>query len=286
MTIARQANQWMARNLNVPLIGCGSHKFNLVITKWISNQPNLEVVLKKVSGGMKKASTLKVSAQLRKLTKLQPVGENDTRWSSTFEMVSRFLHIQTELSAASDLLPFLPSLVECDLLVKAFVHLTRFNEVTVILQEECITLLCVRELFNSVMFDSPELAGHLALDAKIVVEPIFERAVIKISAGLARSDVERGSVSKLFLQLPTNMAKNEANGADITDNDQLSYTQRLEQRIKRTKYNNDGMARKYINLDVLCGTSVSCKRLFSAAKHILTDTRKSTSPAVQSLYSK
>jgi hypothetical protein len=31
---------------------------------------------------------------------------------------------------------------------------------------------------------------------------------------------------------------------------------------------------------VLAGTSVSCERLFSAAKHILTDTRKCTSPAV------
>ena len=35
---------------------------------------------------------------------------------------------------------------------------------------------------------------------------------------------------------------------------------------------------KYVNLNVLPGTSVNCKRLFSLAKHILTDTRKKTAP--------
>ena len=43
----------------------------------------------------------------------------------------------------------------------------------------------------------------------------------------------------------------------------------------------DGIAKQYINLDILSGTSVSCERLFSAAKFILTaDTRKSMSPSV------
>jgi hypothetical protein len=63
-------NKRMARILRVPLIGCGSHKLNLAITKWISNQPQLEIIIQKVAGVMKKASTLKVSAQLRKLTNL------------------------------------------------------------------------------------------------------------------------------------------------------------------------------------------------------------------------
>ncbi len=34
----------------------------------------------------------------------------------------------------------------------------------------------------------------------------------------------------------------------------------------------------YIDLNVLPGTSVSCERLFSAAKFILSNTRKRTSP--------
>ncbi len=65
-------NQCMSRLLKVPLLGCGSHKFNLAVRKWISNQPQLEKRISKVATVMKKASTLKVSAQLRKLTSLQP----------------------------------------------------------------------------------------------------------------------------------------------------------------------------------------------------------------------
>ncbi len=61
---------------------------------------------------------------------------------------------------------------------------------------------------------------------------------------------------------------------------ELSYVQKIEAWIKRRKTSNDEIASQYINLDILSGTSVSCERLFSAAKHILTDTRKSTSPAV------
>jgi hypothetical protein len=50
--------------------------------------------------------------------------------------------------------------------------------------------------------------------------------------------------------------------------------------MKRRKTCNDDIATKYINLDVICGTSVECERLFSVAKNTLTDTQKSTSPAV------
>ena len=74
-------NRCMASLLKIPLIGCGSHKFNLAVKKWTSNQPQqLEGIIERVSAVMKKASTLKVSAQLRKLTSLRPVRENNTRW--------------------------------------------------------------------------------------------------------------------------------------------------------------------------------------------------------------
>ena len=66
---------------------------------------------------MKKASTLKVSAQLLKLTTLQTVKDNDTRWTLVFEMTTQFFHIQKELSAQSaiqDLHLLLPTLVEVD----------------------------------------------------------------------------------------------------------------------------------------------------------------------------
>lgn len=66
-------NKCMAALLKIPLIGCGSHKFNLAVKKWISNQPQLEDIIERVSSVIKKASTLKVSALLRQLTSLHTV---------------------------------------------------------------------------------------------------------------------------------------------------------------------------------------------------------------------
>lgn len=194
-------NKCMAALLKIPLIGCGSHKFNLAVKKWISNQPQLEDIIEQVSAVMKKASTLKVSALLRQLTSLRTVRENDTRWSSTFQMCERFFRIQAELSAVADLRPLLPSLVECDILSKAFEHLARFNTITVMLQKEDMTFLCVRDIFDNVMIDYPELAGHLSSTAKIVNNPVFERAVVQIAMGHILTEDEKSSVSCLLLPI-------------------------------------------------------------------------------------
>jgi hypothetical protein len=60
----------------------------------------------------------------------------------------------------------------------------------------------------------------------------------------------------------------------------ILLTQTLELCIKQRKKSNDNIALSYMNLDVLAGMLVSCKRLFSAAKFILIDFRKSTLPSV------
>ena len=275
-------NQSMSKILKVPLIGCGSHKFNLAVRKWISNQPQLEDIIQRIAGVMKKASTLKVSAQLRKLTTLRPVKENDTRWSSTFFMIERFFRIQSELSAVADLIPLIPSLFEVDLLAKGFVHLKHFNQVTKSLQEEGITFVRVREMFDTILEDYPELNGHIGADASIIVDKVFEKAVIQIAKGRVLTEEQRVQVQGL-LRPQLNCGGHAAGTFENIDHQvegELSYVQKIEARIKRRKTSNDEIASQYINLDILSGTSVSCERLFSAAKHILTDTRKSTSPAV------
>jgi hypothetical protein len=92
--------------MSVPLIGCGSHKFNLAVVKWIKEQPNLTDIISKVAAVMKKASTLKVAAKLAKLAQLTNyacVKANETRWSSTFNMVHRYFQIQPQLNALVEL---------------------------------------------------------------------------------------------------------------------------------------------------------------------------------------
>ncbi len=199
-------------------------------------------------------------------------------------MVERFFRIQQELSAVPDLIPLIPNLLEVDLLAKAFVHLKAFNQITVLLQEEGITFVGVRDVFDSVLEDYPELSGHLCPDAKIVVDAIFEKAVIRIAKGLVLTTEQRQSVQGLLR--PTLPADGLSVGSfsdmavPVEHQGSLSYAEKIKDRLKRQKKGNDTLASQYINLDILAGTSVSCERLFSSAKHILTDTRKSTSPAV------
>ena len=96
-------NQSMARIMNVPLLGCASHKFNLAVRRWIAEQEELTPIIAKVSifvvvvaylfivscantifflqvaKLMKKASTMKILAcELRELTSYATVRENDT----------------------------------------------------------------------------------------------------------------------------------------------------------------------------------------------------------------
>jgi hypothetical protein len=44
-----QVNQSMARTLNIPLLGCASHKFNLAVRRWIAAQSDLTPIITKVS---------------------------------------------------------------------------------------------------------------------------------------------------------------------------------------------------------------------------------------------
>jgi hypothetical protein len=59
--------------------------------------------------------------------------------------------------------------------------------------------------------------------------------------------------------------------------DNKNYTERVMKRLKMQAMENLGRD-QYVNLDVIPKTSVNCERLFSLAKHILTDTRKNTLP--------
>ena len=113
--------------------------------------------------------------------------------------------------------------------------------------------------------------------------------MLKLSKNLTLTDVERRSVSCLLLPAVNDAANNDA--ADFalpctitTRNVQqleLMYSQKLKLGMKQKQAGNgDDNTQKYMNLDVLVGTSVSCERLFSAAKFILTDLRKSMSPTM------
>ena len=132
--------------------------------------------------------------------------------------------------------------------------------------------------------DYPELSEHLGPGSKIAVDATFEKAIFQIAKGLVLTPEQRQSVQGLIcptLADGTSAGSFSDMAVPIETQGSLTYAQKIQDRVKRQKTGKDTIAsKKYINLDIVAGTSVSCERLFSSAKHILTDTWKSTSPAV------
>jgi hypothetical protein len=146
----------------------------------------------------------------------------------------------------------------------------------------------VRDIFNIVLKDYPEFAHHLGDSASIVENPDFEKAIVKISSGLPLSDEQRQAASRLLSSENLTPAldstrtrgdeSRDTSDDDCSDTDDPSdHASKVMRCLKKQRMENDSCD-KYVNLNVLPGTSVNCERLFSLAKHILTDTRKKTAP--------
>ena len=229
---------------------------------------------------------MKIAAQLRELTSYCAVRENDTRWSSTFEMVQRFLRIQTQLSGVVELLSLLPNHLEIAYLTNAFESLKKFDSVTLMLQREGMSFVESREIFDLFLKDFPAFAYYIGEDALIVENELFEKAVMRIARSLPLSEEQEALVVSLIKEesppveepVEATSSTSKEHGAHNNE-DEISYSEELQQKLKqqRTEVQAE-KAKSYINLDALPGTSVNCERLFSAAKFILSDTRKRTSP--------
>lgn len=127
-----------------------------------------------------------------------PVRENDTRWSSTFNMLDRFLKIQKELSGVVELLSLLPNHLEVALLNEAFALLTKFNSVTTMLQRDGMTFIQSRGIFNLFLKDHPDFEHYIAADVSIVESSTFKAAVMKISRGEVLSEDDRRAALPLL----------------------------------------------------------------------------------------
>jgi hypothetical protein len=232
---------------------------------------------------MKKASTLKVAAQLRNLTSYVPVKENDTRWSSSFRMVDRFLKIQAELSGVVDLLSLLPNHLEVDFLARSFIFMKKFDSITVVLQREGMTFVESREIFDLFLKDFPDFEHHLGNDANIVTDSVFEKSVVQIARGLPLTDEQKQAATVLLRPeepMPGDDDLLVSMEQSTQDDEEKLYAQAIQQKLtrQRREATNWQSPHLYINFDILPGTSVDCERLFSSAKFILSDTRKRTSP--------
>ncbi|KAG3085237.1 hypothetical protein PI125_g19285 [Phytophthora idaei] len=141
---------------------------------------------------MRKLRTLKEAAKLRAETPLPPVLRQETRWSSTFAMLDRYVRLRRILSADDDEM--------ADLLLSRSTHrslqtlLEEMKDIESIskkIQSDGLTLLQARELFDRLLELKPSFASYLASNAEIVHSPAFESGAVKLSREAAAAQPAR-----------------------------------------------------------------------------------------------
>jgi hypothetical protein len=272
-------NQSLARKLDIPLLGCGAHKLNLAIRAWILEQPGFLEAIEKVSKLMSKARTTKNSAKLRALTNLKAIKDNETRWTSTFRMVERFLRLKDEFTKVDTLDSYIPSASEVRTLETNFEFLKKFNLLIKDIQRTGMSFIEVRLLFDFILADHPTLGPHLRHDASIVQDVPFETALMKLHSGTPLTVEEQETVARL--RIPTVAGDDEQGQQQDDETRELSYLEKVQIQLKRRRLNEFSTEQhQYMNLEHLPGTSVTLERLFSSAKFVLTDARNRTSPVL------
>ncbi|KAH9152585.1 hypothetical protein AeRB84_004990 [Aphanomyces euteiches] len=214
-----------------------------------------EPLMESVNEIMRRLSFSILPAKLRNFTQLVAKTRNSTHWSSTFQMVERFLKIREFLRPLQDMdvnLVLLSNKQEKEL-GEVFVTMQRLEKVTKGLQSERTMLMEVRGVLVK---DYQDTAQKISANGSLVQHPSFEAAVVKVLkrdiAGL--SNEERESVKHLI-----DDSTLVDDGEEVSS--QLDY---FEQATKKQKLE---VHRGYLTLEFLCPTSNLCERFFSWANH-------------------
>ncbi|KAG3128319.1 hypothetical protein PI126_g21456 [Phytophthora idaei] len=197
-------NQAIATRLGVPLIGCASHRFNLAVCRYLEDYKPLIDQVQALCIHLRYTNN---AAELARHTHYKPLKSNATRWSSTYQMLARYVKIRDAIkmvAAVEDLLPR-PSIHRQ--VVQLVNKLEALDSVCVKLQSEERTLADVRLLFDAVMAKYPVTSHHLSASARIVHSPVFESAVVKLLSDRALTAEEEESVARFAV---TDSTSNEA----------------------------------------------------------------------------
>ncbi len=286
-------NRKTCRILGLPHVGCNNHKLNLDMESWVTADNELKETLEKIASTMKSAkNSLKNAAILSELTNLKPVLYNKTRWSGKFDTIDRFIRIRSDLITAANN-------IECDVEVEDGMNflrtcekyhriMKRMNEITIKMQTSYISLSSCRRNMEYIIsrhetdtdkagkpfYLSAFAPNRIRVDGPLSPNSAFESGVVKIQEGrdFDLTDVEKVAVRGLLLvenEVDDEVIVEEEGGAD-SDDDSFNALDRDD----HTGGARNEINAAYINVRFIYGSCAEVERLWSIAKHILTDSRK------------
>ena len=284
-------NPKIARNLGpgtgVPFIGCYSHKFNLAVSQY---QECMESIIKKVEEVMKVMRNnnafgiLKEYCESKSMKLKRPQLRNITRWSSTYVMLKSYMELHSHLFHESfesiEVVDKLLTPEEYGNLREYLPKLEELNDVTKALQRESLTLVEARTIFDVVLekFGSPrsncpfrKYLGHYKTS-------VFETAVIKVGKNEPLNVAETISLRRFQIYAdedsePTISATEEEDSHELSVMDQVERTLKRQRTDTTTAISNRSI--EYGPMYHISPTSNICERLFSQAKIVYSERRKS-----------
>ncbi|POM71659.1 Hypothetical protein PHPALM_11737 [Phytophthora palmivora] len=257
-------NQAIATRLGVPLVGCASHRFNLAVCHFLEEYRSIIDQVQALSTQLRYPNN---AAELERHTSLKPLKVNTTRWSSTFNMLQRYVKIRDAIKMVTAVEDLLPRPSTHRKIVQLVEKLKDLDSVCINLQKEDRTLADVRLLFDAVASKYPATANYLQPSARIIHSPVFESAVVKLVSDQALTAIEEESVARFAVA---------ANAEPATPDREDFATATLRQAKRPLHATNT----EYVDiLRMIPPTSNRCERLFSQCKLILTPLRSSMLPA-------
>ncbi len=171
----------IANLLDVPLIGCASHRFNLAVEEYLNE--NFENEITKIKNIMMELNRFKERAKSRKSTNLSPIIFNDTRWSGKVGMIKRYIEIKQFISETNlQMVNLMPNPIENFRISDLSRIMEKFQSVTTTLQGK-ISLYDVRILFDTIIIEFPTTSKNLSPTASIIHSKDLENGIIKIIKG-------------------------------------------------------------------------------------------------------
>lgn len=262
-------NKSLANRLTCGFIGCSSHRFNLAVLDIIKSD---EELIQKVNCIMKKFKNLLHAAKLREYSHLRAVTKNDTRWSSTFNMISRYFELSNAFCEIGkhDVEVKLLRLTKTEEknLSLLFKKLESLNQVTLALQNPKTTISTVQYIFEEVIKEFPSTCTRLSPTASIVHDKWFESGIAKIQEGrsAALNIMESTAVHKF--------KKNNLGKVSFDDNESIVVRACKQQKLDLT-----AVHASYKDVRYILPTSNMCERFFSIAGHTVSSRRQNILPS-------
>ena len=285
-------NVKMARQSNIPFVGCKSHLLNLDVqgsivgkeSKATKKRKNSDItaelrrtVILKIDKLCGKLNTVKNAAVLRAGgVTVMPVRINATRWSSIYRCILRYVNdLHSPLQNLNfgkehdDILALMPTPSEFELLKSLLVIMNKLDDVSLVLQRDNIKLCHAHALLNSLLsdvpFDMPHIDPAYTDTTDYHRNYNFEQAICKIQ--MRRESeltlLEKDAV-KIFLKSST-----------IKSTEGKGYADAI---VTSVDSGLGEFSSSYRSVSHVTPTSNVVERLFSMCKNTMSDRRKHMGP--------